>query len=66
MPFFVIGSVVLGIVTATESAGIGAFYAFLVGLIILRKLKLKELPQLFRKSIRTSADVMIIIALSKI
>ncbi|MBN2050203.1 MAG: TRAP transporter large permease [Spirochaetales bacterium] len=66
MPLFVIGSVVLGIATATESAGIGVLYAFLVGLFVFKNLKLKDLPDLFSQAIRTSATVMIIIALSKL
>jgi tripartite ATP-independent transporter DctM subunit len=66
MPVFVIGSVVLGIVTATESAGIGVLYAFVIGFFVIKGLSLKKLPSLLKKSIMTSAHVMIIIALSEI
>ena len=66
MPVFVVGSVVLGLATATESAGLGVLYAFLIGLILIRELKLKNVPKLLRDSIQTSATVMIIIALSKL
>ncbi|MCF7934271.1 MAG: TRAP transporter large permease [Spirochaetia bacterium] len=66
MPVFVVGSVVFGIATATESAGIGVLYAFLVGFIIFRSIKLKEIPPMVKKAILTSANVMIIIALSKL
>jgi tripartite ATP-independent transporter DctM subunit len=66
MPIFVVGAVVTGIATATESAGIGALYAFLVGYFIFRGLKLKTIPTLLKTSISTSAQVMIIIALSKL
>ncbi len=31
MPVFVIGSVVIGLTTATEAAGVGVLYAFAVG-----------------------------------
>jgi tripartite ATP-independent transporter DctM subunit len=58
--------VVTGIATATESAGIGALYAFLVGYFIFRGLKLKTIPTLLETSVLTSAQVMIIIALSKL
>jgi len=66
MPIFVVGAVVTGIATATESAGIGALYAFLVGYFIFRGLKLKTIPRLLETSVLTSAQVMIIIALSKL
>jgi len=66
MPIFVVGAVVLGLATATESAGLGVLYAFLIGLAVIRELKLKVIPGLLRDSIQTSATVMIIIALSKL
>ena len=66
MPVFVVGAVVFGIATATESAGIGVLYAFIIGSFVIRDLKLKAIPPLMRDSIMTSANVMIIIALSKL
>ena len=66
MPIFVVGAVVLGLATATESAGLGVLYAFFIGLVVIRELKLKAIPRLLRNSIQTSATVMIIIALSKL
>ena len=66
MPIFVVGAVVFGIATATESAGIGVLYAFIIGTFIIRQLKFKVIPPLMRDSILTSANVMIIIALSKL
>ena len=71
MPLFVVGSVVLGIATATESAAIGVLYAFIIGLFFLaginrRKYLIKELPACLKSAIMTSAKIMIIIALSKL
>ena len=66
MPIFVVGAVVSGMATATESAGIGALYAFFVGYFIFRRLRLGIIPTLLKTSIVTSAQVMIIIALSKL
>jgi tripartite ATP-independent transporter DctM subunit len=66
MPVFVVGSVVLGIATATESAGIGVLYALIVGIVVIRGLKLKEIPLILKSAIMTSATVMIIIALSQL
>ena len=66
MPLFVIGSVVLGIATATESAGIGVLYAFLIGSCIFRTLKIKDIIPLVKEAAITSAKVMIIIAMSRL
>jgi tripartite ATP-independent transporter DctM subunit len=66
MPVFVIGSVVLGIATATESAGIGVLYSLIVGVFVIRGLKLKSVPPILKSAIMTSATVMIIIALSQL
>jgi tripartite ATP-independent transporter DctM subunit len=66
MPVFVVGAVVFGIATPTESAGLGVLYAFIIGAFIIRELKFKVIPSLMRDSILTSANVMVIIALSKL
>ena len=66
MPVFVIGAVVFGIATATESAGIGVLYALVIGVFFFRGLKVKQIPALVKSSIKTSATVMIIIAFSKL
>ena len=66
MPVFVVGAVVFGIATATESAGVGVLYAFIIGAFVIRQLKFKAIPPLMRDAILTSANVMVIIALSKL
>ncbi|MDX9860764.1 MAG: TRAP transporter large permease [Rhodospirillales bacterium] len=66
MPVFVVGSVVIGIVTATESAAVGAAYAMLIGMFWYGSLKLRQVPALLKEAILTSANVMIIIAFSSI
>ncbi|MFQ6116496.1 MAG: TRAP transporter large permease, partial [bacterium] len=71
MPLFVVGSVVFGVATATESAAIGVLYAFIIGLLFLggvyrKKYLTKALPACLKSAIMTSAKIMIIIALSKL
>jgi TRAP-type transport system large permease protein len=66
MPVFVIGSVVLGIATTTESAGVGVAYALLIGFFVFKGIKLRRIPTLLKEAILTSANVMIIIALSQL
>lgn len=71
MPIFVVGSVVMGIATATESAAIGVVYAFIIGLFLMWGVKRKEyltkmLPTSLKSAILTSSKIMIIIAFSKL
>ena len=66
MPFFVVGSVILGVATATESAALGVFYALIIGVFFIKSLKLKRIYRALKSSVLTSAKIMIIIAFSKI
>ena len=64
MPILVVGAVVIGLTTATEAAGVGVLYAFLVGALFYHGLKPRHIPPMLRESIMSSANVMIITAFS--
>ena len=66
MPFFVVGSVIFGIATATESAALGVFYALIIGGFLIKSLSLKKINSALKSSVLTSAKIMIVIAFSKI
>lgn len=66
MPFFVVGSVILGVATPTESAALGVFYALIIGLFLIKSLTLKRIVKALKSAVLTSAKIMIIIAFSKI
>lgn len=66
MPIFVVGSVVGGIATATESAALGVLYATIVGFFFTRHLTLKTFFEALRSSMLTSSKIMIIIAMSQV
>ena len=57
----IVGGVIFGIFTATESAAIAVIYAFLVAMFAYRELKWGELPKLMGGVVRTVAMVMILI-----
>jgi tripartite ATP-independent transporter DctM subunit len=65
MPVFVVGTVVLGIATATESAGMGVLYAMVIGFIVTKHLSWKQFYNALCSSIQTSAKIMMIIAFSQ-
>ena len=66
MPLFVVGSVVLGIATATESAALGVLYALAIGFLITRAMNFSAFHQCLRSAALTSAKIMLIIALSQV
>ncbi|MGP8305638.1 TRAP transporter large permease [Vibrio sp. YIC-376] len=62
MPIFILGSILLGIVTPTEAAAFAAFYALTVGMFFYKTLKISDLPKVFIRSMRDSSIVLILIA----
>lgn len=62
MPVFIVGSILMGIVTPTEAAAFAVIYALVVGLVLFRELKLSQLPQIFGRSMRDSSVIMIVMA----
>jgi tripartite ATP-independent transporter DctM subunit len=66
MPIVVVGAVVFGVATATESAGLGVFYAACVGFLGTRRLTTAVFYHALRSSILTSAKIMMIIAMSQV
>ncbi len=61
MPIFVVGSILLGVVTPTEAASFAVAYALIVGLFIFRELKWSALPGIFARSMRDSSVILIVI-----
>ncbi len=66
MPVIVVGTVVGGIATATESAGLGVLYAAFVGFFLTRQLTLATFYEALCSAILMSAKIMMIIALSQV
>lgn len=64
MPVIILGGVVGGIFTVTESAAIAVLYAFLVGLFVYRELTLPDFVEELGRSALQSAGVMIIVAMA--
>ena len=65
MPIFIVGTVVAGVATATESAGMGVLYAGVIGFCTLR-MSWSDLTQALRDAALTSAKIMMIIAFSQV
>jgi len=66
MPVLIVGSVVFGFVTPTETAGTAAVYGLIIGFMIVGVTVLRELPGAMRTAIIMSAKIMMIIAFSQV
>ena len=65
-PVIILGGILFGIFTSTESAAVAVVYALIVGMLIYRKIKLKDLVPLFINGAITSSIVMFIIATASV
>lgn len=62
VPLIILGGIVSGVFTATESGAVAAVYALAVAMGIYRELSWRELPKVFLRSALTTAMVMIVIS----
>jgi tripartite ATP-independent transporter DctM subunit len=62
--FIILGGILSGIFTPTESASVACIYAFIVTMFIYRDYKWSELPLMIKRVVRTVGMVMIMIGFS--
>jgi tripartite ATP-independent transporter DctM subunit len=62
--FIILGGIISGVFTPTESAAVAVVYAFLVTMFVYRDVKWRELPKLVARVVRTVGMVMIMIGFS--
>ncbi|GAA0285071.1 TRAP transporter large permease [Rhodovulum strictum] len=62
MPVFVVGSILMGVVTPTEAASFAVAYALFLGIVVYRTIPLSALPRIFRDAMLSSAAILAIIA----
>ena len=65
-PVIILGGILLGIFTATESAAVAVVYALVVGMVVYRQIRPKDLVEIFLEGSVTAAIVMFIIAAASI
>ena len=59
--FIILGGILSGVFTATESAAVAVIWAFSVTMFVYRDYKWRELPKLMHRTVKTLAIVMILI-----
>lgn len=60
-PVIILGGIITGVVTPTESAGAAVFYALVLSLFITRTVKFKDLPAILYRAGLVSATILLII-----
>lgn len=62
LPVIIIVGIRMGTFTPTEGGAVACVYAFIVGAVIHRELKLKDIPDIFFNAVKSSAVVMFIVS----
>ncbi|MBU0749754.1 MAG: TRAP transporter large permease [Gammaproteobacteria bacterium] len=62
MPVIILGGIYGGVFTPTEASAVAVFYALVIGVVIYREIRIKDLFGILRKSAISSAVIMFIIA----
>ena len=62
MPTIILGGIIGGVMTPTESAAAGAAYAFILGCFIYRELTLAQIPGIITESVIGTASIVIIMS----
>jgi tripartite ATP-independent transporter DctM subunit len=66
MPLIIVGGILGGIFTATEAAGVGVVYALVVGFLVLRTLKLRDLPEMLMNTAKVTSVVLLLLATTNV
>lgn len=62
MPVIILGGIYGGFFTPTEAAGVAVGYAFIVGVLIYREIKFKQVMHVLTTSVVTTSAIMFILA----
>jgi len=63
-PLLIVGGILVGVFTATEAGVVACLYAYLIGTFYYRKIRLRDLKQIFVESAITTTMVSAVIAIS--
>lgn len=66
MPIIIIGGIMSGKFTATESGAIATFYALVIGWFVYRELKIKNLLQALVNCAKSTGQVLIVVAFASL
>jgi C4-dicarboxylate transporter DctM subunit len=62
MPVIIFGAILGGVATPTEASAVAVLYALLVGVLVYKEIKLRDVPKVLTDTVVTTGMVMFIIA----
>lgn len=62
LPIIIMGGILGGIFTATEAAVVAVVYAFIIGVLVYREIKLKDIPEIFLRAAKSSTMVLMVMS----
>jgi tripartite ATP-independent transporter DctM subunit len=62
MPLIILGGIIAGVMTPTESAAAGAAYAFILGFFIYKEITWAQIPKIILESVIGTATIVIIMS----
>jgi TRAP-type transport system large permease protein len=65
-PVIIMGGILGGVFTPTEAAAVADLYAIILGMFVLKTLKLKDLPELLLRTCKTTSMVFMIFCMGKV
>lgn len=65
-PVIILGGIYGGVFTPTEAGVVGIAYGLLVGILLHRELRVRDLYQIFLRSMTTSANIAFVVALASV
>ena len=66
LPFGILGAIYAGVATPTEAAGLSVLYAAVLSILIFREVKFSQIVSVLKDSVRTTAQIFILIASSTV
>jgi C4-dicarboxylate transporter, DctM subunit len=66
MPLIILGGIVGGVFTPTEAAAVACVYGILIGVVVMRTLKISALPRLVLDSLIMSVPIMVLVGTSTV
>ncbi len=66
VPVIIMGGILTGVFTPTESAAIASLVAALEGMLFFRKLKWKDFPEILENTAIISAAIMVVVAMANV
>ena len=65
-PVIIMGGILGGVFTPTEAAAVADLYAIILGMLILRTLKVRDLPMILLRACKTTSMVFLIFCMGKV